>query len=296
MSDHESDSFELFADTLTITLACIIFISLLLVTMTRSHEMDESGLLYVQRRSELLVDQIALAKESLAAIESELNAVVEADSGALQRLESYRKLAVHKIDAAMQTHEKFYADALLAENKRAGLFSIKLPWIAGAVAANTVSLDARIERTFAEASERAIALSILREQSAEGAEPLYWIVREQGYFPVPGGPGRSYPHVLWRPTEKTDAQTGERIWQLMIQPTGGLNLEQAVESIEGVKKSISNQGKRQLVLLVYADSFKEGRALLEKLSQMEVHFSWRPFTEDQRVLMSESGLGPEVRF
>jgi hypothetical protein len=296
MNEDQQDSFELFADTLTITLACIIFIALLLVTITRSHQIDQSGLLHIQRRSELLEQQIRLAHLAVTTAEEELRMQIKSDQQAPSKLAAYRQSALDQIDAVLKKFEPAYADALLAENRRAGLFTTKLPWISQTVESNNSSLKTRIERTFSKASQEAIALSVLREQAQSANEPIYWIIHAGRHYPVAGGPGQNYAHVDWKRTDKYNNNSGETIWQLTPKPSGGLDSKNSLNYLSELATGLTRESKRQIVLLVYADSFLEARILLTELSSMNINFSWRPLQQNQRILMSESGLPPKATF
>jgi len=296
LSDTNQDSFELFADTLTITLACIIFIALLLVTITRSHQIDQSGLFHLQRRSELLDRQIELAKVALTEAETALQSAIADDRTASGRIAANERANLHKIQSFSGQNEASYAKALLMENKRANLFLIKQPWISQTIEQNKKSLDDRIERAFADSANEAIALSVLREESVSDVEPVYWVVHKNRFYPVTGGPGKIYPHVAWTQLDRNNDDTEERIWQLSVKPSGGFGLEEALRNIETAIERGFKESNRQFVLLVYNDSFAKARDLLRHLNRLDVHFSWQPFSEDQVIRMSESGLPPDTRF
>ena len=214
MNDENKDSFELFADTLTITLGCIIFIALLLVTITRSHQMDKSGLFDFERRSELLGRQISIAEQSLAAAEEALGTQVSRTSQAEDVLENYEARARSALAKFYHQTEAQYANALASENIRTQVFMTKYPWMTETIRSNIESLDERIERAFAEASKEAIVLSVLREKAIKAPVPLYFLLKGDVLYPVSAGPYGENQHVSWTRTGPQNVLGTAEQWQL----------------------------------------------------------------------------------
>jgi hypothetical protein len=296
MNDELEDSFELFADTLTITLGCIIFIALLLVTITRSDQMDESGLFHLERRSELVSKQVDIALAQVDTTEAKLNQALATSNETATALSDYEAYARNQIRVFSEKHESDYAEALLAENQRTTLFLTKLPWLKQTIEENSHSLEERIDRAFAEASQQPIALSVLREQDKTASHAIYWIVFQQKLYPVPGGPPKQYRHITWSPYSSTNGDGNEQLWQLSPKTAGGLELNEGIQHLRDASAELTRDSDYQIVLLVYEDSFAEGRETLRELSAMDVNFSWRPLTQNQRILMSEAGLPPDAPF
>lgn len=296
MNDEQQDSFELFADTLTITLGCIIFIALLLVTITRSHQLDQSGLFHFERRSELLSRQIAIAENALSKDSEALENAILGDHSADFKLKEYENNAAKALRQFLRENDRHYAQALLSENLRSQLFLTKLPWMLETIQLNINSIEDRINRAFAAASETPIAVSLLREQAIDAPIPAYVIIYNNKLFPVPAGPGREYPHIKWTPLSQTPQSSSGEIWQLSPQENAGMDLTTGMRYLEKLAAKISRDSKSQIVLLVYADSFQTARSALRELSKWSVNFSWRPFKMEQRILMREGGLPPDSPF
>lgn len=296
MNDEQQDSFELFADTLTITLACIIFIALLLVTITRSHQIDESGLFYLERRSDLISKQVEIASKQVSTTEQALDRLLKSNNEAIAALNNYEEHATTQLRHFLGENDTSYANALLSENLRISLFHAKLPWLNQTIQENSNSLEGRIDRAFTEASKHPIALSVLREQNRTAAKPIYWIVSNSKLYPVQGGPGNQYRHIEWEHSNHSENGGAEQTWQLSPKSEGGLNVVEGLRLIRESSIEITRESNYQIVLLVYSDSFKQARTILIELSTMDVNFSWRPLTLNQRILMSESGLPPEAPF
>ncbi|MGZ0657449.1 hypothetical protein ACWPKO_02610 [Coraliomargarita sp. W4R53] len=296
MNNQQEDSFELFADTLTITLGCIIFIALLLVTITRSDQMDEGGLFHLERRSELVSKQIEIAAAQVNSSEAQLSQAVSDQNASTSRLDDYEAYAKNQIRNFKEKHESTYAEALLAENQRTSLFLTKLPWIQQTIEENSQSLEARINRAFTEAAEQPIALSVLREQDKTASHPIYWIIANQKLYPVPGGPPKQYRHITWAPYESDQIKREEPLWRLSPKETAGLGLDAGLQHLRKNSAELTRDSDYQIVLLIYEDSFAEGREILRALSSMDVNFSWRPLTQSQRILMSTQGLPPDAPF
>lgn len=296
MNDEQQDSFELFADTLTITLACIIFIALLLVTITRSHQIDESGLFYLERRSDLISKQVEIAAKQVITTEQTLDRALDSSNEAIATLNDYEGHATARLHHFLGNNDTIYANALLAENIRISLFVTKLPWLNQTIQENSNSLEQRIDRAFTEASKHPIALSVLREQNKTATKPIYWIVSHDKLYPVQGGPGKQYRHIKWERSSHSENEAAEQIWQLSPKSAGGLNVGDGLELIRESSAEITRESNYQIVLLVYSDSFEQARTILTELSTMDVNFSWRPLTLNQRILMSEAGLPPDAPF
>lgn len=296
MNDENQDSFELFADTLTITLGCIIFIALLLVTITRSHQMDKSGLFDFERRSELLGRQISIAEQSLATAEKALDTEVSRTAQAQEVLENYEARARSALAKFYHQNEAQYANALASENIRTKVFMTKYPWMTETIRSNIESLDERIDRAFAEASKEAIALSVLREKAIKAPVPLYYLLKGDVLYPVSAGPYGENQHVSWARTGPQNVLGTAEKWQLSPIEGFGLRGSDAWATLQKDIKSLTRDSESQVVLLVYEDSFRLAREILAELSQEDVNFSWRPFELTQRIVMSKEGLPPESPF
>lgn len=296
MSDEQQDSFELFADTLTITLACIIFIALLLATITRSNQMDQGGLFHLERRSELVSKQIEIASKQVRSTEQKLDLAIQSNQEATVILENYEEYALAQIKHYLAAHETTYANALLSENSRNVLFATKLPWLSQTIQENTQSLNQRIARSFAEAAKQPIALSVLRERDKVDSKPIYWIISQGKLHPVRGGPTQKSPHIEWSRVEQPTNDEAAQKWLLTPNAKAGLSLEDGLQQLTESAALIPRQSGYQMILLVYADSFPQARATLRQLSSMDVNFSWRPLTMNQRILMSKNGLPPDAPF
>ena len=296
MNDENQDSFELFADTLTITLGCIIFIALLLVTITRSHQMDKSDLFDFERRSELLSRQISIAEQSLASAEKALNSQASLTTQAQDVLEYYEAQAHSALAKFYHQTEAQYANALASENIRTQVFITKYPWMTETIRSNIESLDARIDRAFAEASKEAIALSVLREKAIKAPIPLYYLLKGDILYPVSAGPYGANQHVSWTRTGPQNVLGTAEKWQLSPIEGLGLGGSDAWAALQEDIEGLTRDSESQVVLLVYEDSFRLARELLAELSQEEVNFSWRPFEMEQRIVMSKDGLPPDSPF
>lgn len=295
MSEEQQDSFELFVDTLTITLGCIIFIGLLLVIINQSHLLDESGLFHLQQRSEILEKQVAAGRKEVERIEMILSEKLTNDSHAAKRIQAHEARMRHHLEILKLESDSHYTEAILSENKRHTLFLAQAPWITAAVAETHTSLSERISRAFAEATETPIALSVLREQSEIKAKPVYWLIQRGQFFPVPGGPGSPYDYVEWARPEDPHLNNRGSLWQL-IPKALGMRVDEGLRELERSAAKIRKPSEFQIVLLVYSDSFAEARQALRLLGDSDAHFSWRPMEMHQRVLMAPSGLPPDAPF
>lgn len=296
MDDSNKDSFELFADTLTITLGCVLFIALLLVTITRSHTIDESGLFQIERRSELLKRQVPLAEASVYPDEALIDTLTSADPGMDDLLLNYENATRSALDQFFQKNPPHYARALANENVRSQVFLSKYNWLMETIQTNIKSLGDRIERAFTEASNDPIALSVLREQDKSAPVPVYLVLKNQKIYPVEGGPGKSYRHISWTPVHPSRKTRSSQVWHLQLIEDAGLDKEAAEAHLRALTGKLSRKSESQIVLLVYQDSFQRARHVLRSLSQREVNFSWRPLETDQRILMSSEGLPPPAPF
>lgn len=296
MNDENQDSFELFADTLTITLGCIIFIALLLVTITRSHQMDKSGLFHFERRSELLIRQISIAEKTLVTVEHELDTTVNNTAQAQEAFDDYESRARNSLAKFYDQTENQYANALASENIRVQVFMTKYPWMKQTIRSNIESLDERIDRAFAEASKEAIALSVLREKAIKAPVPIYFLLKGDVLYPVSAGPFGENRHVFWTRTGPQNVLGKAEKWQLSPIAGEGFEGSDAWASLQEDMEGLSRDSESQVVLLVYEDSFRLARELLVGLSQEDVNFSWRPFEIEQRIVMSEEGLPPDSPF
>lgn len=296
MNENSQDSFELFADTLTITLGCIVFIALLLVTITRSHQIDQSGLFYIERRSELLNLQISIAENSFSRVEDSLKKVIAAEPSKARLIRTYESKARAALIAFFETNEHNYAKAIADENIRTQIFFAKYPWMAQTIRSNIKSLDERIDRAFTKASNEPIAMSVLREQDIKAPVPVYIILKYKKIYPVRGGPGRDYAQVSWTRLSQSHAPEANPTWQLDPNENAGLDLDEAKQYLQKLSGQLTRQSKSQIVLQVYEDSFQPAREILRELSRSNVNFSWRPFEMGQPMLMSSEGLPPEAPF
>ncbi|MFP4156453.1 MAG: hypothetical protein ACLFU4_02445 [Opitutales bacterium] len=295
MNGQPQDSFELFADTLTITLGCILFIALLLVTITRSHQLDQSSLVQFERRSELLERQINVAENSVKRAEASLKHAIGLTASGKARLEAYEAAAHAELDNFVEQNGPEYTKALAEENRRSRIFFAKYPWMLQAIQANTQSLDERIDRAFAEASSRQVALSVLHQKEIEAPNAIYMILKDERLYPV-GTRTEDPPHVSWIPENKPEATHAAPTWQVVPKEHAGLDLKEAKQLLAQTADSVHRASGSQIVLLVYEDSFQLARKLLQELSRSDLYFSWRPLTMKQRALMSDEGLPPDAPF
>lgn len=296
MDENSQDSFELFADTLTITLGCILFIALLLVTITRSHQMDKSGLFHLERRSELLSRQISLAEDSVSQAENTLHSLTASDPSKEALILNYESRARAALGDFFRSNEHHYATAIANENIRSQIFFSKYPWMTQTIRTNIQSLDERIDRAFTEASNEPIALSVLREQNIKAPVPIYILLKHQKLYPVKGGPERDYTEISWTRLNQQNELTTNQTWQLEPNREAGLEWDGAEQHLQKLAGQLTRDSESQIVLLVYEDSFELARSLLRELSRSDVNFSWRPFKMGQRILMSSDGLPPEAPF
>lgn len=294
MDENSQDSFELFADTLTITLGCILFIALLLVVITRSHQMDKSGLFHLERRSGLLNRQISLAENSVSKAENTLQSLTASDPSKEPLILNYESRARAALSAFFRANEPNYATAIAHENIRSQIFFSKYPWMTQTIRSNIQSLDQRIGRAFTEASNEPIALSVLREQNKQAPVPIYIVLKHQKLYPVKGGPGRDYAQISWTRVNQQNESKTNQTWQLDPNREAGLEWDQAEQYLQNLAGQLTRDSESQIVLLVYEDSFELARSLLRELSRNDVNFSWRPFKTGQRILMSHDGLPPEA--
>jgi hypothetical protein len=294
MNDEQQDSFELFADTLTITFGSIIFIALLLVAVTRSHEIEQSGLSHFERRSELLVRQIQVGEDALAAARLELDqALLQDEQRAAQRLGEYETAAKAALHGFFSQTEPNLANALAAENIRSQLFEIRFPWMAETISRNIASLDQRIRRANAEARKGAIARSVLREEKLDvRKQPIYFILKGEALYPVTDGPGGKNLYVSWTRVSLPNVPASRVKYQVSPKVGTGFESSQAWYALQKQIKNLTRDSEFQVSLLVFEDSFGLARELIKGLIQKEVNFSWIPYEIDKEIRMSGEGIRP----
>jgi hypothetical protein len=291
---QEHDSLELFVDTLTITLGCVIFIALLLVTMTHSSAMDDGGLFHVERRSELLKQQIEDARASLGVAEAAVQQTLKENPGLRSRLSLETGIRESRIQSAVVGDRPEIADAKLDENRRLQLQLAKFPWVRESVLSNNASLGDRIARAYEANANKVLSVATLQERDRLNVKPEYVVLSMGRVFPVPGGPGARYEHVQWLPSSDRVSPNGQPIWELIAKPGKGLNIVEGITWLEQFLGEPDALHGRQVVLLIKEDSFEEGRKLLVLLSQHQVNFSWIPYMNATPMELTEGGLPPDA--
>jgi hypothetical protein len=303
----QNDSFDLFADILTITLGVTMLFALFTALSSATSHFFPAELNDPEIQSMLLRDQVITANENVsrqAAANEEIATRIALTQGgdpqtvltqargdlAAQTIKEAAKI-LGKPDKAIPNLSPTKA-ALLRENQRLNLDILRLETAEDVISKRIESLNATITRASKGIEEaNAAALRFLREdQKRPRGRPFYLVCQYDALYPLfqvtDGVIYRNQANVGWAHRRETD--------RLLASPSrgDGLLYLEALEYARSLSQVLEEIPDRYPVLLIYGDSFELGRDVLQTLIQTDIEFSWRPLGPDAQLVFSADGMPP----